>query len=129
EKRGVEADAERQRSESGEGKCRIAPHQSQRVTHVLRERLDGCKAPRFARLFAQPQRIANPPPRGRARLAVAQALCVGQGVGLHLLVKAQLIFEIPIELIPPEEKQQTSEHRTHGTLQTVRTTTSSSSRA
>jgi hypothetical protein len=34
-------------------------------------------------------------------------------VRLHLLVKAQLVFQIPIELIPPEEEQQTSEHRTH----------------
>jgi hypothetical protein len=31
-------------------------------------------------------------------------------------VKAQLVFQIPIELIPLEEEQQTTEHRTHGTL-------------
>ena len=40
ENRGVEADAERERGEGGEGERRIAPHQSQRVTHVLRERFD-----------------------------------------------------------------------------------------
>jgi hypothetical protein len=58
------------------------------VTHILRERFDRHEAPRFARLFAQPQRIANPPPRGRPRLVVAQAIRVGEGVGLHLLVNA-----------------------------------------
>ena len=40
ENRGVEADAERERGEGGEGERRIAPHQSQRVTHVLCERVD-----------------------------------------------------------------------------------------
>ena len=121
EDRGVEADAERERGEGGDGERRIAPHQSQRVTHVLRERFDRREDPRFARLFAQPQRIANPPPRGRPRLVAAHAIRVGEGVRLHLLVKAQLVFQIPIELIPPEEEQQTSEHRTHGTLLRVRT--------
>ena len=37
ENRGVEADAERERGEGGEGERRIAPQQSQRVTHVLCE--------------------------------------------------------------------------------------------
>jgi hypothetical protein len=87
-----------------------------RVTHILGEALDPHEGPRFARLFAQLQRIANPPPRGRPRLVAAQAIRVGEGVRLHLLVKTQLVFQIPIELIPPEEEQQTSEHRTHGTL-------------
>jgi len=32
-------------------------------------------------------------------------------VRLHLLVKAQLVLQIPIELIPLEEEQQTSEQR------------------
>ena len=86
------------------------------MTHVLRERFDRRGDPRFARLFAQPQRIANPPPRGRPRLVAAHAIRVGEGVRLHLLVKAQLVFQIPIELMPLEEEQQTSEHRTHGTL-------------
>jgi hypothetical protein len=31
-------------------------------------------------------------------------------------VKAQLVLQIPLELIPLEEEQQTSDHRTHGTL-------------
>jgi hypothetical protein len=35
--RGVEADAERQRGESRERERRIAPHQPQRVSHVLSE--------------------------------------------------------------------------------------------
>jgi hypothetical protein len=34
---------------------------------------------------------------------------------LHLFVKAQLVVQIPIELIATEEEQQTSEQRTHGT--------------
>src|SRR5439155_3883747 len=93
----------------------------QRVTHVLRERFDRRERPRFSRLFAQPQRVANPPPRGRPRLVAAQAIRVAEGVRLQLLVKAQLVVQIPIELIPLEEKQQTSEHRTHGTLLSVRT--------
>ena len=75
------------------------------MTHVLRERFDGREGPRVARLFAQPQRIANPPPRGRPRLVAAHAIRVGEGVRLHLLVKAQLVFQIPIELIPLEEEQ------------------------
>jgi hypothetical protein len=79
------------------------------VTHVLRERFDRHEGPRLARLFAQPQRIADPPPRSRPRLVAAHALGVGEGVRLHLLVRAQLVFQIPIELIPPEEEQQTSE--------------------
>ena len=77
------------------------------MTHVLRERFDRREAPRFARLFAQLQRIADPPPRGRPHLVAAQAIRVGEGVRLQLLVKAQ---------------QQTSEHRTHGTLLSVITT-------
>ena len=40
EDRGVEADAERERGEGGQGERRLAPHQSQRVTHVLRGRFD-----------------------------------------------------------------------------------------
>ena len=48
ENRGVEADAERERGEGGEGKGRIAPYQSQRVTHVLRQRFDRREDPRFA---------------------------------------------------------------------------------
>ncbi len=35
---------------------------------------------------------------------------VGEGVRFHLFVKAQLVFQIPIELVSPEEEQQTSEH-------------------
>ena len=61
--------AERERGEGGERERRIAPHHSQRVTHVLRERFHRREGPRFARLFPQPQRIANPPPRGRPRPA------------------------------------------------------------
>src|SRR5205823_14477465 len=77
--------------------------------------------PRFARRFAQPHPIANPPPRGRPLLVAAHAIRVGQDVRLQLLVKAQLVLQIPIELIPLEEEQQTSEHRPHGTLLSVRT--------
>jgi hypothetical protein len=36
-------------------------------------------------------------------------------VRLHVLVPAQLVVQIRIELIPAEEEQQTSEQRTHGT--------------
>jgi hypothetical protein len=113
----------------GEGELRGAPHQSQRVTRVLRERFCRREHPRFARLFAQPQRIANPPSRRRPRLVATHALRVGEGARLHVLVKAQLVFQIPIELIPLEDEQQTSEHRTQGTLLRVRTLRRPSSRA
>jgi hypothetical protein len=116
EDRSVEADAECERAEGGEAERRIAAHQSQGLAHILRERFDGREGPRLARLFAEPQPIANPPPRCRPRLVAAHAIRVGEGVRLHLFVETQLVFQIPIELIPPEEEQQTSEHSTHRNL-------------
>ena len=79
----------------------------------MRKRFGRREDPRVARLLAQPQRIADTSPRGRSRLVVAHAVRVDKGVRLHLLVKAQLVFQIPIELMALEQEQQTSEHRTH----------------
>ncbi len=75
------------------------------MTRVLRDRFDRREGPRFT----------------RPRLVAAHAIRVGEGVRLQLLVKAQLVFHISIELISLEEEQQSSEHRTHGTLLSVRT--------
>src|SRR6185295_13516887 len=89
---GVEADAERQRGEGGEGEYGLASDQSQRMTYVLRERFNRREGPRFARLVAQAECIAKPPPRRRPRVLRAQAIRVGKGARLHLLVKAQLVL-------------------------------------
>src|SRR5204863_7341431 len=105
-----------ERGEGGGGERRIAPHQTQRVADVLGERVDCEEHPWLPGLLAQPQRVANPPPRGRPRLGAAAAIRVGESLRLHLLVKLQFVVQIAIELVPPEEEQHTSEHGTHGTL-------------
>ena len=51
------------------------------MTHVLRERFGRRERPRFARLFAQPQRIAKPLSRGRPCLvALTSAQQTEKGV-------------------------------------------------
>jgi hypothetical protein len=47
---------------------------------------------------------------GRPRLVGAHPVGVGEGVRLHLFVKAQLVLQVPIELIPLEEEQQAANH-------------------
>jgi hypothetical protein len=106
--RGVEADAECERRESGEGERGIASHQSQRMAHVLRERLDRPEQPRVARLFAQAQRIAKLAACGKPRV-VAGHVFVDERLRLQVLVEAQLVGQILVELIPAEDEQQTSE--------------------
>lgn len=102
EEREIEADADGQDEDGGDGECRRAPQDARGVPHVLNEAIEPAPAPGVARFFAEPEHVAE-------RAAVAHHLAMRRHLGLELPLDAGAIEQIPDPTTPLAEHARSSQ--------------------